>query len=178
MMTRILLSLLTCGIIFAGCNNKTEKKESTDQVPQVTDQVTADTATIQAPAEATPGTTAPMTMTAAPGQPAGTTAAGMNPPHGEPGHRCDIAVGAPLNSPPGNTQKTTLPGSPDITTAPPPVMSAPQPGPGPSISNLPSSTPVNASPAGSSTATAPGMNPPHGQPGHDCSIPVGSPLKK
>lgn len=27
------------------------------------------------------------------------TAAGMNPPHGEPGHRCDIAVGAPLNTP-------------------------------------------------------------------------------
>ena len=25
--------------------------------------------------------------------------------------------------------------------------------------------------------TAPGMNPPHGQPGHDCSIAVGSPLK-
>ena len=24
--------------------------------------------------------------------------------------------------------------------------------------------------------TAPGMNPPHGQPGHDCSIAVGSPL--
>ena len=30
--------------------------------------------------------------------------AGLNPPHGEPGHRCDIAVGAPLNSPAGNTQ--------------------------------------------------------------------------
>src|SRR6188474_1027285 len=29
------------------------------------------------------------------------TAEGMNPPHGQPGHRCDIAVGAPLNSPPG-----------------------------------------------------------------------------
>lgn len=25
--------------------------------------------------------------------------------------------------------------------------------------------------------TAPLLNPPHGQPGHDCSIPVGSPLK-
>ena len=28
-------------------------------------------------------------------------APGMNPPHGQPGHRCDIAVGAPLDSPPG-----------------------------------------------------------------------------
>ncbi|MFT5254085.1 MAG: hypothetical protein ACI87N_003148 [Flavobacteriales bacterium] len=26
------------------------------------------------------------------------TAKGMNPPHGEKNHRCDIAVGAPLNS--------------------------------------------------------------------------------
>jgi len=24
----------------------------------------------------------------------------LNPKHGEPGHRCDIAVGAPLNSKP------------------------------------------------------------------------------
>ncbi|MBK6446410.1 MAG: hypothetical protein IPF81_14275 [Bacteroidetes bacterium] len=29
------------------------------------------------------------------------TATGMNPAHGQPGHRCDIAVGAPLSSPPG-----------------------------------------------------------------------------
>src|SRR4051812_3950367 len=27
-----------------------------------------------------------------------TTASGMNPPHGLPGHNCDIPVGAPLNS--------------------------------------------------------------------------------
>lgn len=25
----------------------------------------------------------------------------LNPPHGQPNHRCDIPVGAPLNSPPG-----------------------------------------------------------------------------
>jgi hypothetical protein len=27
------------------------------------------------------------------------TVTGMNPQHGQAGHRCDIAVGAPLNSP-------------------------------------------------------------------------------
>ena len=26
----------------------------------------------------------------------------LNPPHGQPGHRCDIAVGSPLNSPAAN----------------------------------------------------------------------------
>lgn len=35
------------------------------------------------------------------------TKPGMNPPHGQPGHRCDIAVGAPLNS--KATQMTTTP---------------------------------------------------------------------
>lgn len=28
------------------------------------------------------------------------TAVALNPPHGEPNHRCDIEVGAPLNLPP------------------------------------------------------------------------------
>jgi hypothetical protein len=32
-------------------------------------------------------------------QTASTAATGMNPQHGQAGHRCDIAVGAPLNSP-------------------------------------------------------------------------------
>ena len=38
-------------------------------------------------------------------QPQTQTAPGMNPPHGQPGHRCEIPVGAPLNSKPvQNTQ--------------------------------------------------------------------------
>jgi hypothetical protein len=73
-------------------------------------------------------------------------APGMNPPHGQPGHRCDIAVGAPLDSPPG-TGKT------------PPIASQ---------QNVPTQT--------TTPTTAPGMNPPHGQPGHRCDIAVGAPL--
>jgi len=34
------------------------------------------------------------------------TAPGMNPPHGKPGHRCEISVGAPLNSMPANVSTT------------------------------------------------------------------------
>jgi len=30
----------------------------------------------------------------------------MNPPHGQPGHRCEIAVGAPLNSQPATVTQT------------------------------------------------------------------------
>ena len=77
-----------------------------------------------------------------------TTAPGMNPPHGQPGHRCDIAVGAPLNSPKGVTQPAQV--TPTSIKAP---------------TNI-------AAP----TTTAPGMNPPHGQPGHRCEIAVGAPL--
>ena len=75
-----------------------------------------------------------------------TAAAGLNPPHGQPNHRCDIAVGVPLDSPPG-TGKT------------PPVSSQ-----------------LNAPVQTTTTPTAPGMNPPHGQPNHRCDIPVGAPL--
>lgn len=95
-------------------------------------------------------------------------AKGMNPPHGEPGHRCDIPVGAPLDSPPqrqvptqqaapasngqgflggGNTQQVSAPQQPQAMPA---------------------------------QETAPGMkgkpNPAHGQPGHRCDISVGQPL--
>jgi hypothetical protein len=82
------------------------------------------------------------------------TAPGMNPPHGQPNHRCDIPVGAPLNSKKAEatTVKTT-----DIQTT----------------TTAPIATPQNNT---SSTTIAAGMNPAHGQPGHRCDIPVGAPL--
>lgn len=73
----------------------------------------------------------------------------LNPPHGEPGHRCEIPVGAPLDG-----------------SAPPPASSAP-----PITLNPPSPTP--SSPTGVNSGK---INPPHGEPGHDCAVPVGSPL--
>ena len=49
----------------------------------------------------------------------------LNPAHGQPGHRCDISVGAPLDSKPVqiNTQQPTT-----ITTTPQPVAQATAPG--------------------------------------------------
>ena len=78
-------------------------------------------------------------------------AAGLNPPHGQPGHDCAIAVGAPLN------------GSPAPIAAP---QSAP-------AMNFPTASP-STSPA--STTSGQRLNPPHGQPGHDCAVQVGAPL--
>ena len=81
----------------------------------------------------------------------------MNPAHGEPGHDCAVPVGAPLNGSGSNGTSITIP--------------------------EPSGAPV-ASPVTSpitSPATSPNMgsgkiNPAHGEPGHDCAVPVGSPL--
>lgn len=78
-----------------------------------------------------------------------------NPEHGQPNHRCDIAVGAPLNSAPTNA------------TAPTTTITNSSPTPAQTVT-----TPA------ANVVTAPGMNPPHGQPGHDCAIAVGAPLKK
>jgi len=38
----------------------------------------------------------------------------LNPAHGQPGHRCDIPVGAPLNSAPAKSSTTTQSESPVI----------------------------------------------------------------
>jgi hypothetical protein len=94
------------------------------------------------------------------------TATGMNPAHGQPGHRCDIAVGAPLSSPPGQNPNVT----PDV-----PNGSSPQTITMPAVHP---SQPQMQTTAPASGPTAPGMNPPHGQPGHDCAIAVVAPLKK
>ncbi len=85
-------------------------------------------------------------------------AAGINPAHGQPGHRCDVSVGAAL--PKEGAAKTTTPNSP---LAAPPVPNSPV------IQTQPQ---INTA----STTVAAGLNPAHGQPGHRCDIEVGKPL--
>ncbi len=97
-------------------------------------------------------TQAPVTVTTATAPQ--TVAPGMNPAHGQPGHRCDISVGAPLNSKPA--AQNNVPAT---------------------VSTAPAQAPVNVSTATAQQQTvAPGMNPAHGQPGHRCDIAVGAPL--
>lgn len=81
---------------------------------------------------------------------------GMNPAHGQPGHRCDIAVGAPLNSP--VVPAKSNPVVPQQNTAIPATIAAPN--------------------TAATTPTPEGMNPPHGQDKHRCDIAVGAPLPK
>lgn len=93
------------------------------------------------------------------------TAPGMNPPHGQPGHRCDIPVGQPLNGAApqqasANAQNITVPANNTVQIDP----------------NSVSTGKIAVDQNGKQVKTAPGMNPPHGQPGHRCDIPVGQPL--
>jgi hypothetical protein len=89
----------------------------------------------------------------------------LNPAHGAPGHRCDIAVGAPLNSP--APQTAAAPTTQQVTTQ--------------QVTAQPTTTVTQQAPT--STATVPTvnekgqrLNPAHGMPGHKCEIEVGAPL--
>ncbi len=75
----------------------------------------------------------------------------LNPPHGEPGHRCEIAVGAPLD---------------DETTSPLEVKQSP-------IILPDANSPNQITPISNGSGM---KNPAHGEPGHRCDIPVGAPL--
>jgi len=91
----------------------------------------------------------------------------INPPHGEPGHRCDIPVGQPLNAAPANNRVSAGNSAPTLANNP---MA-------PTIENarrLNGSQTRQTTPT--TTASGERINPPHGQPGHRCDIPVGSPL--
>lgn len=83
--------------------------------------------------------------------PAGSSAA-LNPAHGQPGHRCDIQVGAPLNSAPASSNTGQTQTQPILMQPPAPSSSAP------------------------ASAGTGAKNPAHGQPGHRCDIAVGAPL--
>ena len=78
----------------------------------------------------------------------------LNPQHGQPGHRCDIAVGAPLNAPATNIQ-------PNVSATTAPVTTT-------NVDTKKVLPEVKAS------TTA--LNPKHGEPGHRCDIAVGAPL--
>jgi len=170
-MKKIFLTVSLAGIlIFSACKSENKDKSSeeisTEQSQNMPVSMSADSQ--QTIVSEPSGTVAqPVVNPAAPVS----TAKGMNPAHGEPGHRCDIAVGAPLNSPPGQTPAAT----PTIMSAEPNNSASPTipvPAGGGVQPQVIQSTPAPSGP------TPPGMNPPHGEPGHDCSIAVGAPLKK
>ncbi|KQM44799.1 hypothetical protein [Chryseobacterium sp. Leaf201] len=97
------------------------------------------------------------------------TAPGMNPAHGQPGHRCDIPVGQPLSSAPAQTPQQGTQNVNVNTNQGQTIQIDPN-------SLQPGKFTVDNSGKAKTVKTAKGMNPPHGEPGHRCDIPVGQPL--
>jgi hypothetical protein len=141
----IRISFLFClSASLIACNSGIDQKMSEQQAAP----------TLQNTAQpATQGTLQPATTTAAPAP----TAGAVNPPHGQPGHNCDIAVGAPLTASPAANQPANAAPANQLLTQPQVTIAAPQ----------------GASPAPSSNVR---LNPAHGQPGHNCAVEVGKPL--
>jgi hypothetical protein len=156
------LSVVLIAFVFASCQNSAESEASevatSDSIATVAAAapavVASDPAALNTPTVASSAPAA-VPAPAASAMPSSTgsaqVAGGLNPAHGAPGHRCDIAVGAPLSSPLGNAAAGNA---------------------APAVKLKPSQAPV---------ATQPGkagrINPAHGQPGHDCSVAVGALLK-
>ncbi|MHC0439867.1 hypothetical protein [Flavobacterium sp. 3-210] len=145
----IISSLAFSSLLFISCKKELEPQQNTATSELVRLGLAKDTTK--------PATAAPVvqTQTANPNTVLGETK-GLNPAHGQPGHRCDIAVGAPLNSAPPQQGQV-------VAQAPQMVQV------NPNQKNVvtTTTTPVKV---------AKGMNPPHGQSGHRCDIPVGAPL--
>ena len=155
---RQLILFFVIGMSLMACNNSKPEQDLTiaplkSSTTDTTINATSTTETLPQQMPAIPNNTVGTAQTNMPQSvPTGTTAAGMNPEHGKPGHKCEIAVGAPLNSAP---VKTAI--APATITQPTTI-----------------SQPAITQPA--KTITAKGMNPAHGEPGHRCDISVGAPL--
>lgn len=143
----LISSIFVTSLIFTSCKKELEPQASTPTSELVKLGLAKDTTKTPSVVQASP--TNPNTVM-------GDTK-GINPAHGQPGHRCDIAVGAPLNSAPAQTQTTTAQ-------------------PGQTVQVNPGQQNVVTTTTTTPVKVAKGMNPPHGQPGHRCDIPVGAPL--
>ncbi|MBF4515011.1 hypothetical protein IRZ71_01590 [Flavobacterium sp. ANB] len=151
MNSKILISsLVLSSILFISCKKELEPQENTPTSELVKLGLMKDTTKVNSVVQTQPATN-PNTVLS--------SNAGLNPAHGQPGHRCDIAVGAPLNSAPTQGQTTTTQPTQSVQ------VNAPQ-------QNVVTTTTTIAAPV----KVGKGMNPSHGQPGHRCDIPVGAPL--
>ena len=147
---------------------KESKPEAIQQLKQVQQTVlTADTAAAAAVPATVPVAATSVEPTAANRS---TIPPELNPPHGQPFHRCDIPVGSPLNA-------AAAPAKSAAPAKPAQVVS--RTGTAPTLDNaarLNNPQPNNSIAPTASNSTPPKLNPPHGQPFHRCDIAVGSPL--
>ncbi len=143
---KLLPLLMGAGIVLLSCENKNSA---------ITESQKANAASpVEAPQPASAAATEEAATVVAAEKPTGKPA--LNPPHGEPFHRCDIEVGAPIDSAP--QAAVSQPIAPQVV--------APQGG---------EAVGFNTNPIAPSTPK-PALNPPHGEPHHRCDLQVGAPL--
>ena len=148
-MKNLIPGILALTILTASCENK-----AGNQAPPPSVNLQVPVPAAQQPQPSQNAQPQPVNLTQVQqAQPANGNVA-LNPKHGQPGHRCDILEGAPLNS------------------APQPVIQT-QVNPGASVQQ-PVPQPAAVTPANTGTVR---LNPAHGQPGHDCAVEVGKPLR-
>ena len=161
-MKKIPLIIFAAAALTVSCTKKANENSVTN-TPKVTETPAPENATNQtsAPENATSQTSSPESNTVASNdKPA------LNPAHGQPYHRCDIAVGAPIDSPAPvqNAAPQMIPQSaPNAGFNTNPIT----PSPAPSAPSVSSSAAIGPKPA---------LNPPHGEPHHRCDLQVGAPL--
>ena len=148
---RIIPLIIAGAALLYSCDKKAPTAQNIEPVnaPQKDAMTVADTTSANT-------TLVENTATSATAKPA------LNPEHGQPYHRCDIAVGAPIDSPPQNA------GTPALS-APPTVA------PGFNTNPITPAVSSSAAPAEIS-GQKPAVNPPHGEPYHRCDLQVGAPL--
>lgn len=161
-MKKIFITALSLGLILTqiSCNNDTtdNSSTSTNSTPSTENTTTENTFINSAENMDVPTVQEP-NITSNNGSNVQSSNTALNPPHGQPGHRCDIPEGAPLNTPPQQQAQAQ------------PIQD-PAANPANIVPNAPG---VNVQP--SAQQTAPGFsgkpNPEHGQPGHRCDLQVG-----
>ncbi len=151
-MKNLLLGITTAALLFTACNNSSKPEKDASLTSPSTETSTTPVVENNVPQESINNQIQPMPSTITPGA----VTASLNPEHGQPNHRCDIPVGAPLNSP-----------APAATTAPATNSTMPA-AVQPSMAK-----PILPATTGASSGK---INPPHGEPGHSCAIAVGAQL--
>jgi len=154
---KILTLILTSAVILNACEDKKTTTEKTAEIP-VTDTVKV----AETPVSAQNSTVENNPTVALSENNSGEKPA-FNPEHGKPFHRCDIAVGAPIDS------------APQQNAAP---ISMPQQSASNNNFNTTPIAPSIAAPVSTPQATGPkpALNPAHGEPHHRCDLQVGAPL--
>ncbi len=177
MSTSIMILALSSSLLLLACSNNETSTSTVNEAVQVQEEAPALLNTIQndSPAtEVSQETTVPVQVQTQSqvATPQTNAQVKLNPEHGQPGHRCDIPVGAPLDGTPAQAAPAVQPN----IVAQPGTNTTANTSTSPTNTNGPR---LNVNPAPASTTPGTGtakLNPEHGQPGHRCDIQVGAPL--